>query len=104
MSIVILSRLYCILTSLTKIETKKQHKKSEYFGIDMILFMTVCIQALEGFFSFKAFTTKEKVVTILAHVAVLDDFYFACETFIFFIIVDLGFKNDLHLMIWLMIP
>jgi len=77
---------------------------SKYLRINVILFMIVGIKTLEFLFFVKTFFTKEKVVTIFTHVAVLNNLNFACKTFIFFIVIDLRFEYYLHLMIRFMIP
>jgi hypothetical protein len=51
--------------------------------------MIVCIQAFKGLFFLVTFLTKEKVVTVLTHVAVWLDLDFTCETLVFFVLVDL---------------
>jgi hypothetical protein len=65
--------------------------------------MVVSVQTLEGFLLFETLVTEEKVVTIFAHVTVLDDLYFAGKTLILFIIINLGLENNFHLMVWFMI-
>lgn len=54
--------------------------------------MIVCVQAFEGLFFLVTFLTKEKVVTVLAHVAIWLNLDFTCETLVFFVLVDLGLK------------
>ena len=65
----------------------------------MVLLVAVCVKALERFLLFKTFTTKEKVVTILAYVTILDYLHFACKTLVLLLLIDLRLENHLHLMV-----
>ncbi len=65
--------------------------------------MIVGIQTFERIFIFETFVTKEKIVTILTHVAVFNYLDFAGKTFVFFVIINLGLEDNFHLMIRLVI-
>jgi hypothetical protein len=75
---------------------------SENFGINMIFFMGVRIKTLKTVFIVETLLAKVKVVTILAHPAILYDLYFAIETFMYFRMILLGLEYCLHLMLWSM--
>jgi hypothetical protein len=74
-------------------------KKSENFVVNMVFFVTVGVQTLEGFLLLETFFAKEKVVTVLAHVTVLIYLHFASKTFILLVVVDLRLKDYLHLVL-----
>ena len=49
-----------------------------------------------------ALLTEKEVITIFTHPTVLQHFSLAIKTLVSFVLLDLRFKNDLHLVIWLM--
>lgn len=61
--------------------------------------MVVGIQTLKGLFLLETVFTKEKVVTVLAHVAVLYDLYLTRETLVFLLVVHLRLEDYLHVVV-----
>ena len=65
----------------------------------MVILVSVGVETLKLVAVFIALSTKEKVVTVLAHPTIRVDATSAPKAFILLMMLNLGLKNDFHRML-----